>query len=64
MAAIPDSKLYSVCVPCDEIKPLDGKRHMMDFDLCEKCGGAMSVWTKTAVQQALMNQTIADAGIG
>lgn len=48
--------LHSVCVPCDLSKPLNGTRHMTDFDRCPKCGGVMDVMTSTSFKRADCNQ--------
>jgi isoleucyl-tRNA synthetase len=45
-------KLFSVCVPCDQIKPYDGQRLWGDFDKCSKCNEIMDVWTESGVQIA------------
>ena len=44
--------MHSVCVSCDVSKPLDGKRHMTDFDRCPKCGEVMDVMTSTSFKRA------------
>jgi hypothetical protein len=42
--------LFSVCVPCDEQKPFDGRRDWGDFDKCPKCGKDMEIWTEAGIR--------------
>ena len=44
--------MHSVCIPCDVSKPLNGARHMTDFDRCPKCRAIMDVMTSTSFKRA------------